>query len=125
MHAAYFRPGGVHQDLPVKLLADIGDWCDRSQKLLDDSMSLVLDNRIYKQRCVDIAVVSKEDALNWGFSGPILRGSGIAWDLRKAQPYAVYDRMDFDVSVGTKGDVSDRIMVRIEEVRPSFRLLRP
>src|SRR3546814_8125330 len=85
MHAAYFRPGGVHQDLPVKLLADIGDWCDRSQKLLDDSMSLVLDNRIYTQRCVDIAVVSKEDALKWGFSGPMLRGSGIAWDLRKAQ----------------------------------------
>src|SRR3546814_8720103 len=102
MHAAYFRPGGVHQDLPVKLLADIGDWCDRSQKLLDDSMSLVLDNRIYKQRCVDIAVVSKEDALKWGFSGPMLRGSGIAWDLRKAQPYDVYDRMDFDVPVGTK-----------------------
>src|SRR3546814_8508303 len=87
-------------------------------------MSLVLDNRIYKQRCVDIAVVSKEDALKWGFSGPMLRGSGIAWDLRKAQPYDVYDRMDFDVPVGTKGDVYDRMMVRIEEVRQSFRIIR-
>ena len=124
MHAAYFRPGGVHQDLPVKLLADIGDWCDRSLKLFEQSMSLVLDNRIYKQRTVDIGVVGKEDALKWGFSGPMIRAAGIPWDIRKSQPYDVYDRMDFDIPVGTNYDVYDRMMVRIEEVRQSFRIVR-
>ena len=124
MHAAYMRPGGVHQDLPVKLLADIADWVDKTPKLFEDSVSLFLDNRIYKQRSVDIGVVSKEDALAWGFSGPMLRGSGVAWDLRKAQPYDVYDRMDFEIPVGTRGDCYDRMTVRIEEVRQSLRIIK-
>ncbi len=124
MHAAYFRPGGVHQDLPPKLLADMADWLDEFPKLFEDAMSLVLDNRIFKQRNVDIAVVSKEDAVKWGFSGPMIRGSGIPWDLRKSQPYDVYDRMEFDVPVGTKGDCYDRMMVRVEEIRQSARIMR-
>lgn len=124
MHAAYFRPGGVHQDLPPKLIADMADWLDTFPKLYEDAMSLVVDNRIFKQRNVDIAVVSKDDAVQWGFSGPMIRGSGIPWDLRKSQPYDVYDRMEFDVPVGTKGDCYDRFMVRVEEVRQSARILR-
>ncbi len=125
MHAAWFRPGGVHQDVPLKLLADIADWIDtRLHPLFNDAMSLVVDNRIFKQRNVDIGVVSKEDALRWGFSGPMIRGSGIAWDLRKSQPYDVYDRMDFAVPVGTSGDCYDRFMVRVEEVRQSARIIQ-
>lgn len=124
MHAAYFRPGGVHQDLPPKLLADMADWLDTFPTLYEDALSLVVDNRIFKQRNVDIAVVSKEDAVKWGFSGPMLRGSGIPWDLRKSQPYDVYDRMEFDVPVGTSGDCYDRFMVRVEEVRQSARIMR-
>ena len=125
MHAAYFRPGGVHQDVPLKLLTDIADWLDtRLPRLFEDAMSLVVDNRIFKQRNVDIAVVSKEDALKWGFSGPMIRGSGIPWDIRKAQPYDVYDRMDFDVPVGTNFDCYDRFMVRVEEVRQSARIMK-
>ena len=110
MHSAWFRPGGVHQDVPLKLL--------------EDAMSLVVDNRIFKQRNVDIAVVGKEDAIKWGFSGPMIRGSGIPWDIRKAQPYDVYDRMDFEVPVGTNGDCYDRMMVRVEEVRQSARIMK-
>lgn len=125
MHAAWFRPGGVHQDVPLKLLADIADWIDtRLHPLFNDAMSLVVDNRIFKQRNVDIGVVSKEDAVRWGFSGPMIRGSGIAWDLRKSQPYDVYDRMDFAVPVGTNGDCYDRFMVRVEEVRQSARIIQ-
>src|SRR3546814_881182 len=124
MHAAYFRPGGVHQDLPVALLTDIGDWADNFGKVFEDAMSLVIDNRIFKQRNVDIAKVSKEDAIKWGFSGPMIRGSGIAWDIRKSQPYDVYDRMDFDVPVGTSGDCYDRFMVRVEECRQSIRIIK-
>ncbi|MDE1915558.1 MAG: NADH-quinone oxidoreductase subunit D [Sphingomonadales bacterium] len=125
MHSAYFRPGGVHQDVPLKLLVDIGEWLDkRFIELFDDACSLFVDNRIFKQRNVDIGVVSKEDALRWGFSGPMLRGSGIPWDIRKAQPYDVYDRMDFEVPVGTSGDCYDRLMVRIEEVRQSVRIMK-
>ncbi|API58189.1 NADH dehydrogenase [Tardibacter chloracetimidivorans] len=124
MHAAYFRPGGVHQDLPVALLNDIGDWADNFGKVFEDAMSLVIDNRIFKQRNVDIAKVSKEDAIKWGFSGPMIRGSGIAWDIRKSQPYDVYDRMDFDVPVGTSGDCYDRFMVRVEECRQSIRIIK-
>jgi NADH-quinone oxidoreductase subunit D len=116
MHSNYFRPGGVHQDAPLKLLADIGDWLDtRLPRLFEDAISLVADNRIFKQRNVDIAVVSRDDAIKWGFSGPMIRGSGIAWDLRKSQPYDVYAKMDFDVPVGTRGDCYDRFMVRVEE----------
>ena len=125
MHAAWFRPGGVHQDVPLKLLTDIGDWLDkRMPKLFDDAMSLVVDNRIFKQRNVDIATVSKEDAIKWGFSGPMIRGSGIPWDIRKSQPYDVYANMDFDVPVGTRGDCYDRFMVRVEEVRQSVRIMK-
>ncbi len=125
MHAAYFRPGGVHQDVPLKLLTDIADWLDtRLPRLFEDAISLVADNRIFKQRNVDIGVVTKEDALAWGFSGPMIRGSGIAWDLRKSQPYDVYAKMDFDVPVGTRGDCYDRFMVRVEEVRQSARIMK-
>ncbi len=125
MHANYFRPGGVHQDAPLKLLTDIADWLDtRLPRLFDDAISLVADNRIFKQRNVDIAVVSRDDAIKWGFSGPMIRGSGIAWDLRKSQPYDVYAKMDFDVPVGTRGDCYDRFMVRVEEVRQSARIMK-
>jgi NADH-quinone oxidoreductase subunit D len=125
MHSAYFRPGGVHQDVPEKLLVDIGEWCEtRLPKLFGDAMSLVIDNRIFKQRNVDIATVSKEDALAWGFSGPMIRGSGIAWDLRKSQPYDAYAAMEFDIPVGTRGDCYDRFMVRVEEVYQSAKIIK-
>ncbi len=125
MHAAWFRPGGVHQDVPEKLLVDIGQWLDtRLPRLFEDAMSLVVDNRIFKQRNVDIATVSKDDAVRWGFSGPMIRGSGVAWDLRKSQPYDVYDRMDFEIPVGTRGDCYDRFMVRVEEVRLSAKIMK-
>jgi len=125
MHSAWFRPGGVHQDVPLKLLADIGEWVDkRLPELFDDAMSLVVDNRIFKQRNVDIATVSKEDAVKWGFSGPMIRGSGIAWDIRKAQPYDAYDQVEFDIPVGTSGDCYDRFMVRVEEVRQSAKIIK-
>jgi NADH-quinone oxidoreductase subunit D len=125
MHAAYFRPGGVHEDVPLKLLTDIGDWLDtKFPKIFEDAISLVADNRIFKQRNVDIATVSKADALAWGFSGPMIRAAGIPWDLRKSQPYDVYDRMTFDVPVGTKGDCYDRMMVRVEECRQSARIMK-
>ncbi|MBL0022824.1 MAG: NADH-quinone oxidoreductase subunit D [Sphingomonadales bacterium] len=125
MHTAWFRPGGVHQDVPLKLLTDIGEWLDdRLPRLFEDGMALVVDNRIFKQRNVDIAIVSKEDALKWGFSGPMIRGAGIPWDLRKSQPYDVYDRMEFDIPVGTRGDCYDRFMVRVEEVRQSIRIMK-
>ena len=125
MHAAWYRPGGVHQDVPLKLLTDIADWLDtRLPRLFEDAMSLVIDNRIFKQRNVDIAVVSKADAIAWGFSGPMIRAAGIPWDLRKSQPYDVYDRMDFEIPVGTASDCYDRFMVRVEEVRQSARIMK-
>jgi len=124
IHSAWFRPGGVHQDVTLKLLTDIADWLDEFPTLFEDAMSLVVGNRIFKQRNVNIATVSKDDAVRWGFSGPVLRGSGVAWDLRKSQPYDVYDRMDFDVPVGTSGDCYDRFMVRVEEVRQSAKIMR-
>ena len=125
MHAAWFRPGGVHEDVPLKLLTDIGDWVDkRLPELFEDAMSLVVDNRIFKQRNVDIAKVSKEDAIAWGFSGPMIRAAGLPWDLRKSQPYDVYDRMDFEIPVGTNSDCYDRFMVRVEEVRQSAKIIK-
>ncbi len=125
MHSAWFRPGGVHQDVPLALLTDIADWLDtRLPQLFDDAMSLVVDNRIFKQRNVDIALVSKADALAWGFSGPMIRAAGVPWDLRKSQPYDVYDRVDFDIPVGTRSDCYDRFMVRVEEVRQSARIMK-
>jgi NADH-quinone oxidoreductase subunit D len=125
MHAAWFRPGGVHQDVPLKLLTDIADWLDtRLPRLFEDAVSLFADNRIFKQRNVDIGIVSRDDAIAWGFSGPMIRAAGIPWDIRKSQPYDVYDRMDFEIPVGTRGDCYDRIMVRIEEVRQSARIMK-
>jgi NADH-quinone oxidoreductase subunit D len=125
MHANYFRPGGVHQDVTPKLLADIAEWMDkRLFGLFEDAISLVADNRIFKQRNVDIAIVSKEDAIAWGFSGPMIRAAGIPWDIRKSQPYDAYDRVEFDVPVGTNGDCYDRMMVRVEEVRQSARIMK-
>lgn len=125
MHSAWFRPGGVHQDAPLKLLADIGDWIDtRLPELFGDAMSLVMDNRIFKQRNVDIAVVSQDDAVRWGFSGPMIRAAGLPWDLRKSQPYDVYDRMDFEIPVGTNSDCYDRFMVRVQEVYQSAKIIK-
>ena len=124
MHAAYFRPGGVHQDLPDGLAEDIYAWTERFPKVLDEMEDLVAHNRIFKQRNVDIGVISAEDAIAWGFSGPCIRASGIPWDLRKSQPYDVYDRMDFEVPVGNRGDCFDRFMVRMEEMRQSLRIIR-
>ena len=124
MHANYFRVGGVHQDIPPKVLNNIGAFLDKFPTIFEDAISLVADNRIFKQRNVDIGVVSKDDAIAWGFSGPMIRAAGIPWDLRKSQPYDVYDRMTFDVPVGTKGDCYDRFMVRVEEVRQSARIAR-
>ncbi len=125
MHMAWFRPGGVHQDVPERLLYDLGQWLDtRLPRLFEDAMSLVVDNRIFKQRNVDIALVSKADALAWGFSGPMIRAAGIPWDLRKSQPYDVYDRMDFEIPVGTRSDCYDRFMVRVEEVRQSAKIMK-
>ncbi len=125
MHANYFRVGGVRQDVPLKLLTDIADWLDtRLPRLFGDAVALVAENRIFKQRNVDIAVVSREDAIKWGFSGPMIRGAGIPWDLRRAQPYDVYDRMEFDIPVGTRGDCYDRFMVRVEEVYQSARIMK-
>ncbi|WP_404339385.1 NADH-quinone oxidoreductase subunit D [Sphingomonas sp. MMS12-HWE2-04] len=125
MHANYYRVGGVRQDVPLKLLTDIADWLDtRLPRLFGDAISLVAENRIFKQRNVDIAVVSREDAIAWGFSGPMIRGAGIPWDIRRQQPYDVYDRMDFEIPVGTRGDCYDRFMVRVEEVYQSARIMK-
>lgn len=111
--------------MPLKLLTDIADWLDtRLPQLFEDAIGLVSNNRIFKQRNVDIAVVNREDAIKWGFSGPMIRGSGIPWDLRKSQPYDAYDKVDFDVPVGTSGDCYDRFMVRVEEVRQSARIMK-
>jgi NADH-quinone oxidoreductase subunit D len=124
MHANYFRPGGVREDIPPAVLDKIGDFLDNRMQLFEDAISLVADNRIFKQRNVDIGTVSKEDAIAWGFSGPMIRASGIPWDIRRSQPYEVYDRMEFDIPVGTKGDCYDRFMVRVEEVRQSWKIAR-
>ncbi|KQM41430.1 NADH-quinone oxidoreductase subunit D [Sphingomonas sp. Leaf10] len=125
MHANFLRVGGIRQDVPLKLLTDIAEWLDtRLPRLFGDAISLVAENRIFKQRNVDIAIVSREDAVRWGFSGPMIRGAGIPWDIRKAQPYDAYDRVDFDVPVGTRGDCYDRFMVRVEEVYQSARIMK-
>jgi len=149
MHATYYRPGGVHRDLPDTMpryqaskwrsqkdadrfnatrngtmLDFIGAFVDRFPKCVDDYETLLTDNRIWKQRTVNIGVVTPERALQLGFTGPMLRGSGIEWDLRKKQPYEVYDRMDFDIPVGVNGDCYDRYLVRIEELRQSTRIVR-
>ncbi|GLQ57726.1 NADH-quinone oxidoreductase subunit D [Devosia nitrariae] len=124
MHASYFRPGGVHQDLPQALIDDIQAFCDTFPKALDDIDRLLTENRIFKQRNVDIGVVPLDDAWAFGFSGVMVRGSGAAWDLRKAQPYECYDELDFDIPVGRHGDCYDRYLVRMEEMRQSTRIMK-
>ncbi len=124
LHAAYFRPGGVHQDLPKGLAERIMAWTETFPQTLKDMETLWIDNRIFKQRNVDIGKVNVENALAWGFSGPMLRSVGVPWDLRKSQPYEVYDRLDFQVAVGTSGDCYDRFMLRIAEVRESLKIIR-
>jgi len=124
MHAAYFRPGGVHQDLPAKLIDDIYAFCDPFLKVVDDLDALLTGNRIFKQRNVDIGVVALADAWNWGFSGVMVRGSGAAWDLRKAQRYECYSELEFDIPIGKNGDCFDRYLIRMEEMRQSTRLMK-
>jgi len=123
MHAAYFRPGGVNQDLPLGLLEDINVFSQNIGARLDEMEEFLTGNRIWKQRLVDIGIVNAEEALDYGFSGVLLRGSGIPWDLRKTQPYEVYDRVDFDIPVGTNGDCYDRYLIRINEMRQSARII--
>jgi NADH-quinone oxidoreductase subunit D len=124
MHAKYFRVGGVHQDLPPELIDDIYNWCDPFLKTLDDIDALLTDNRIFKQRNVDIGVVSLQEAFDWGFSGVMVRGSGAAWDLRKAQPYECYEEFDFDIPIGKNGDCYDRYLCRMAEMRESVKIMK-
>ncbi len=124
LHANYIRPGGVSQDLPAGLIEDMTEWAENFPKVLNDLDSLLTDNRIFKQRTVDIGIATTEQALDWGFSGPMLRASNVPWDLRKAQPYDVYDKMDFDIPVGKTGDCYARYLVRMEEMRQSLRIMR-
>jgi NADH-quinone oxidoreductase subunit D len=124
MHANYFRPGGVAQDLPDRLIEDIGAFCDPFLKVCDDLEELFIGNRIFKQRNVDIGVISLEDAWKHGFSGVMVRGSGAAWDLRKAQPYECYEEMEFDIPVGKHGDCYDRAVIRMEEMRQSTSIMK-
>ena len=124
LHAAYFRPGGVHQDLPKGLIEDIYEFCETFPKFIDDMEELLTGNRIFRQRTVDIGVINADEAQDWGMSGPVLRASGVAWDLRKSQPYDVYDRVDFDVPVGKTGDCYARYLVRVAEMRESLRIIK-
>ena len=123
LHSAYFRPGGVHQDLPAGLLEDIHDWSKGFLKLIEDVEALLNENRIFRQRTVDIGVISAQDCYDFGFTGPMLRGSGVAWDLRKSQPYECYEELDFDIPIGKNGDCFDRYLVRMEEMRQSHKLI--
>lgn len=123
MHAAYIRPGGVSQDLPLGLCEDIYRFCQQFASRIDEMEEMLTGNRIWKQRLVDIGVVTRDEACDWGFSGVMLRGSGVCWDLRKTQPYDVYENMEFDVPVGTRGDCYDRYLIRIEEMRQSLRII--
>ncbi len=124
LHANYFRPGGVRQDLSEALIEDIDRWASAYPAILEDISALVTDNRIFKQRNVDIGVVSKDEAVAWGFTGPMLRGSGVAWDLRRNQPYECYDELEFEVPLGVHGDCYDRYLCRMEEMRQSVRIIR-
>ncbi len=123
LHANYFRPGGVRLDMPAGLAEDMYSFAEDFPKFLADLEGLLTENRIFKQRTVDIGIVSKDEAMDWGFTGPMLRGSGVPWDLRKSQPYEVYDKMDFDVPIGTTGDCYARYLVRIEEMRQSAKMM--
>ncbi|MGR3435331.1 MAG: NADH-quinone oxidoreductase subunit D [Shimia sp.] len=124
LHAAYFRPGGVHQDLPPELLDDIDAWCDAFPAVLDDIDGLLTENRIFKQRNADIGIVTEQEILDWGFSGVMVRGSGLPWDLRRAQPYELYDEFEFEIPVGKNGDCYDRYLCRMEEMRQSVRIMQ-
>ncbi|MEE8226345.1 MAG: NADH-quinone oxidoreductase subunit D [Kiloniellales bacterium] len=124
LHAAYFRPGGVHQDLPAGLLDDIGEFCETFPAMVDDFETLLTDNRIFRQRTVDIGVFTAEEACDWGCSGPVLRGSGVPWDLRRAQPYECYEELAFEIPIGKNGDCFDRYLVRIEEMRQSVKIMK-
>lgn len=124
MHSAYVRPGGVHQDLPEGLIERIAKFSDSFPKILSDMENLLTENRIFKQRTVDIGIVSKEQALDWGFSGVMLRGSGYAWDLRKSQPYDSYQDFDFDIPIGKNGDCYDRYLLRVEEMYQSLKIIK-
>ena len=124
LHSAYFRPGGVHRDLPAGLLEEVAEFCETFPAIIDDIESLLTENRIFRQRTVDVGIVTKDEAMDWGFSGPMLRGSGVPWDLRKSQPYDVYSRVDFDIPVGKNGDCFDRYLVRVEEMRQSLRIMK-
>lgn len=124
LHANYFRPGGVHQDMPAGLAEDMMEWCEAFPKFLADLETLLTDNRIFKQRTVDIGIVTPEQAQDWGFSGPMLRASGFAWDLRKSQPYDVYDQMDFDIPIGKTGDCYARYLVRMAEMYESIKIMK-
>jgi NADH-quinone oxidoreductase subunit D len=124
LHAAYFRPGGVHVDLPADLLNDIEAWCDPFLKVVEDLDGLLTENRIFKQRNADIGIVTEKDILDWGYSGVMVRGSGLAWDLRRSQPYECYDEFDFQIPVGKNGDCYDRYLCRMEEMRQSVSIMR-
>ena len=124
LHSAYFRPGGVHRDLPDGLVEDIASFCERFPKKIDDLEKLLETNRIFRQRSVDIGKINKEEALNKGFSGPCLRASGVEWDLRRNQPYDCYSELDFKIPVGTNGDCFERFLVRVEEMRQSIVIIK-
>jgi NADH-quinone oxidoreductase subunit D len=124
LHAAYFRPGGVHRDLPTDLLDDIESWSTSFPSVLNDIDGLLTENRIFKQRNVDIGVISEKDILDYGFSGVMVRGSGLAWDLRRSQPYECYDEFEFQIPVGKSGDCYDRYLVRMEEMRQSLSIIK-
>ena len=124
MHCAYFRPGGVHQDMPAGMAEEIYKYCDRVGKVIDDIEDLLTENRIFKQRNVDVGPITPEDAIDWGFTGVMLRAAGVPWDLRKAQPYDAYAEMDFDLPVGSNGDCYSRYLCRVEEMRQSVRIMR-
>ena len=124
LHANYFRAGGIHKDLPTGLDNDIAEFCNKFPKIIDDLETLLTDNRIFKQRNVDIGVVSKQDALDYSFSGVMLRGSGVPWDLRKSQPYDCYEQLDFKIPIGKNGDCYDRYLCRIDEMRESINIIK-
>lgn len=124
LHAAYFRPGGVHQDIPAGLAEDIYAFAERFPKVIDDLEELLTDNRIFKQRTVDIGAVTAAQALDWGFTGSVLRATGVPWDLRRAQPYDAYEDMQFEIPVGKTGDCYDRYLVRMEEMRQSVKIMK-
>jgi len=123
LHAAYFRPGGVYRDLPKNLLSDIKRWAENFPEYIKDLENLLTDNRIFRQRTVDIGIVNADDAINFGFTGPMLRASGVKWDLRKTQNYEVYDQLEFNIPVGKKGDCFDRYLVRVEEMKESLKII--